>query len=169
MKLTDQERATIQQAADAAHRVLCAGGDYGDELSDTGLRDALKASRDALRELLAAPVAADAVSLTDDARSCALQDMAFSHGLQSGWQFGVLDDRAGYEKCLASYAGYVKVLRETRPEEQPDERAATWQDAFNERHRFDVYPDDFMTGLRNEFCAGWQARATAPQAYTRGE
>jgi len=34
---------------------------------------------------------------------------------------------------------------------------ATWQDAFDEHHQFDVYPDHFMTGLRNEFCAGWHA------------
>ena len=33
----------------------------------------------------------------------------------------------------------------------------TWQDAFDEHHQFDVYPDHFMTGLRNEFCAGWHA------------
>ena len=26
-----------------------------------------------------------------------------------------------------------------------------------ERHEFDVYPDHFVTGLRNEFCAGWHA------------
>lgn len=32
-----------------------------------------------------------------------------------------------------------------------------WQDAFNERHEFDDYPEHFMTGLRNEFCAGWHA------------
>lgn len=35
--------------------------------------------------------------------------------------------------------------------------STTWQDAFNEYHQFDVYPDHFMTGLRNEFCAGWHA------------
>lgn len=43
----------------------------------------------------------------------------------------------------------------------------TWQDAFNERHEFDlgVYPDHFMSGLRNEFCAGWHAalKAKEPQ------
>lgn len=37
------------------------------------------------------------------------------------------------------------------------EPKATWQDAFAEHHQFDVYPDHFMTGLRNEFCAGWHA------------
>ncbi|MFM0141799.1 hypothetical protein [Paraburkholderia sp. RL18-085-BIA-A] len=44
--------------------------------------------------------------------------------------------------------------------------AVAWQDAFNERHEFDVYPDHFMTGLRNEFAAGWYAalKSTAPQA-----
>lgn len=50
------------------------------------------------------------------------------------------------------------------------EKERTWQDAFDERHQFDVYPDHFMTGLRNEFCAGWHtalksnARAIVPQA-----
>ncbi|WP_296652775.1 hypothetical protein [Paraburkholderia sp.] len=62
MKLTDEQRGTIQQAADTAHRVLCAGGDDGDELSDAGLRRDLKAARDALRALLAAPVAPAAVA-----------------------------------------------------------------------------------------------------------
>lgn len=33
----------------------------------------------------------------------------------------------------------------------------TWRSAFDERHEFDVYPDHFMAGLRNEFCAGWHA------------
>lgn len=32
-----------------------------------------------------------------------------------------------------------------------------WRVAFDERHEFDVYPDHFMSGMRNEFCAGWQA------------
>jgi hypothetical protein len=32
-----------------------------------------------------------------------------------------------------------------------------WRAAFDERHEFDVYPDHFMTGMRNEFCAGWHA------------
>jgi len=36
-----------------------------------------------------------------------------------------------------------------------------WRDAFDERHQFDVYPDHFMTGLRNEFCAGWHAAISA--------
>jgi hypothetical protein len=41
-----------------------------------------------------------------------------------------------------------------------------WKDAFNERHEFDVYPEHFMSGLRNEFAAGWHAalKSTAPQA-----
>lgn len=50
--LTDEQRSVIQHAADMAHRVLCAGGDYGDELSDPGLRSDLKAARDQLRALL---------------------------------------------------------------------------------------------------------------------
>lgn len=39
-----------------------------------------------------------------------------------------------------------------------------WQSAFDERHEFDVYPEHFMTGLRNEFAAGWYAalKATMP-------
>lgn len=32
-----------------------------------------------------------------------------------------------------------------------------WRAAFDERHEFDVYPDNFMSGLRNEFAAGWHA------------
>lgn len=63
------------------------------------------------------------------------------------------------ENAIAIQRGELKM-----PAAQPDERAATWQDAFSERHQFDVYPDDFMTGLRNEFCAGWQARAASPQS-----
>jgi hypothetical protein len=53
--LTDLQRASIQAAADTAHRILCAGGDYGDELSDAGLRRELKESRDLLRSLLTPP------------------------------------------------------------------------------------------------------------------
>ena len=52
--LTDEQREAIRVAADTAHRVLCAGGDYGDELSDAGLRRDLKAARDQLRVLLGA-------------------------------------------------------------------------------------------------------------------
>ncbi|RAR51651.1 nucleoid-associated protein YgaU [Paraburkholderia unamae] len=75
-------------------------------------------------------VAAEAVALAvyEDRRSCALQDLQFARGLQSGWQFGILEDRAGYEKCLASRAGYVKVLRETRTAPQPHERVACSHD-----------------------------------------
>jgi hypothetical protein len=51
--LSGEEIDAIQQAADTAHRVLCAGGDYGDELSDAGLRRELTTSRDALRAVLA--------------------------------------------------------------------------------------------------------------------
>ncbi|MBB5414046.1 hypothetical protein [Paraburkholderia atlantica] len=58
--MTDEQRQIIQTAADTAHRVLCAGGDYGDELSDAGLRSELKVSRDALRALLATAPLADA-------------------------------------------------------------------------------------------------------------
>lgn len=59
--LTDELRTAIQAAADTAHRVLCAGGDYGDELSDAGLRRELKESRDMLRTMLAAALVAPAV------------------------------------------------------------------------------------------------------------
>jgi hypothetical protein len=46
-----------------------------------------------------------------------------------------------------------------------------WRTAFDERHQFDVYPDHFMSGLRNEFCAGWHAAlksqtACQPKALT---
>lgn len=37
------------------------------------------------------------------------------------------------------------------------EKDEAWRSAFDERHQFDVYPDHFMTGLRNEFAAGWHA------------
>jgi hypothetical protein len=36
-----------------------------------------------------------------------------------------------------------------------------WKESFAERHEFDVYPDHFMTGLRNEFAAGWHAAIKA--------
>lgn len=36
-----------------------------------------------------------------------------------------------------------------------------WKAPFDERHEFDVYPDHFMTGLRNEFAAGWHAAIKA--------
>ncbi|MBB3004433.1 Lar family restriction alleviation protein [Paraburkholderia tropica] len=55
--LTDVQRAAIQAAVDTASRVLRAGGDGGDELSDAGLRRELKESRDMLRDMLADPVA----------------------------------------------------------------------------------------------------------------
>jgi hypothetical protein len=32
-----------------------------------------------------------------------------------------------------------------------------WRTAFDDRHEFDVYPEHFMSGLRNEFAAGWHA------------
>jgi hypothetical protein len=32
-----------------------------------------------------------------------------------------------------------------------------WRAAFDERHEFDVYPEHFMSGMRNEFAAGWHA------------
>ncbi|MGO4151375.1 hypothetical protein [Cupriavidus sp. YAF13] len=44
----------LTDAAEAMHAVLIAGGDYGDELADMGLRERLKKSRDAIRALLAA-------------------------------------------------------------------------------------------------------------------
>ncbi|ARK91105.1 hypothetical protein [Burkholderia pseudomallei] len=50
----------------------------------------------------------------DDERADALQDMAFAHGLQLGWQFGSNDARADYEAALKARDGYVKVLRDTR-------------------------------------------------------
>jgi hypothetical protein len=50
--LTDQQRTTIQQAADTAHRILCAGGDCGDKLSDFAWRRDQNAWRDALHAVL---------------------------------------------------------------------------------------------------------------------
>lgn len=46
-----------------------------------------------------------------------------------------------------------------------------WRAAFDDRHEFDVYPEHFMSGLRNEFCAGWHAAlksqaASQPKALT---
>lgn len=46
-----------------------------------------------------------------------------------------------------------------------------WRAAFDDRHEFDVYPEHFMSGLRNEFCAGWHAalksqNASEPKALT---
>ncbi|WP_296652777.1 hypothetical protein [Paraburkholderia sp.] len=80
--LTNEQRTTIQTAADTAHRVLCAGGDYGDELSDAGLRRDLKAARDALRALAAAP-AQQAVTLPDAAREQAFEDFTAGYDLES--------------------------------------------------------------------------------------
>lgn len=81
-------------------------------------------------------------------------------------------ERAGAVPVAADAADHV--AHDRKLVQQPDERVATWQDAFNERHEFDVYDEHFMTGLRNEFCAGWhaalkQARATASQATVRGD
>jgi hypothetical protein len=45
-------------------------------------------------------------------------------------------------------------------------KPSTWRIAFDERHEFDVYPDDFMSGMRNEFCAGWYAALKANAAST---
>lgn len=36
-----------------------------------------------------------------------------------------------------------------------------WKAPFEERHQFDVYPEHFMTGMKNEFCAGWHAALKA--------
>ncbi|WP_250518632.1 hypothetical protein [Caballeronia sp. ATUFL_M1_KS5A] len=36
-----------------------------------------------------------------------------------------------------------------------------WKPAFDERHEFDVYPEHFMSGMRNEFAAGWHAALKA--------
>lgn len=63
--LTDEQRAAIQKASDIAHRVLIAGGDYGDELSDAGLRKELTESRDTLRALLTSPRAAGLPNLIE--------------------------------------------------------------------------------------------------------
>lgn len=42
-------------------------------------------------------------------------------------------------------------------ESQKQAERETWRIAFDARHEFDVYPEHFMTGLCNEFSAGWQA------------
>ncbi|WP_257811588.1 hypothetical protein [Burkholderia glumae] len=60
-------------------------------------------------------------------------------------------------KAIIKHA--ISLLRAAVSPATADERAAPgdWREAFNERHEFDIYPDDFMTGLRNEFAAGWYA------------
>jgi len=47
----------------------------------------------------------------------------------------------------------------TAPTTQIDGAKMTdeWRTAFDDRHEFDVYPEHFMSGLRNEFAAGWHA------------
>jgi hypothetical protein len=49
----DELVAALQGAEAAAHSVLIAGGDYGDELGDRGLRDMLSKSNDAIRAAIA--------------------------------------------------------------------------------------------------------------------
>ena len=44
------------------------------------------------------------------------------------------------------------------------DKTEAWRAAFDERHQFDVYPDHFMTGMRNEFCAGWHAALKSQSA-----
>jgi hypothetical protein len=41
----------VKDAAAACHKVLCAGGDYGDDLSNLELRRDLKAARESLQAL----------------------------------------------------------------------------------------------------------------------
>lgn len=53
----------LREFADAAHLVLIAGGDYGDELSDRCLRDLLKEHRDKARALASCtPTATEAAA-----------------------------------------------------------------------------------------------------------
>lgn len=49
----DELLAALRTSESAAHAVLIAGGDYGDDLSDHGLRKALKDARDAARAAIA--------------------------------------------------------------------------------------------------------------------
>lgn len=49
-----------------------------------------------------------------DEREAALHDLAFLRGLQAGWSFGAMDDRTGYDACIASRAGCVRALKEAR-------------------------------------------------------
>ena len=120
-----------------------------------------------ITSLYAAPVAADAAAPSDE-RADALQDMAFVHGLQTGYQFGLLEDHARYEKCIASRDGYLKVLRETRAAAQPNDRAAlvqlfkeaiAWGSAYGAH-----VPTHQWDDMRDTCAANFSARATAPQA-----
>jgi hypothetical protein len=68
----------------------------------------------------------------------------------------------GSEKCFkCGHAAHADSCVNVAPVPQ-DSKA--WRAAFNERHEFDVYPDHFMTGLRNEFAAGWQAALASNKA-----
>ncbi|MRR49409.1 MAG: hypothetical protein EG825_00615 [Rhodocyclaceae bacterium] len=49
----DKLLAALRDAEQTAHSVLIAGGDYGDELSDYGLRNRLKGVRDSARSIIA--------------------------------------------------------------------------------------------------------------------
>lgn len=79
---------------------------------------ACEAVREALQEGRATAPQAEAAQSDD--RIDALQDMAFAHGLQLGWNFGLNGARADYEQALKARDGYVKVLRETRAAPSPD-------------------------------------------------
>jgi hypothetical protein len=68
----------------------------------------------------------------------------------------------GGEKCFkCGHAAHADSCVNVAPVPQDGE---AWRAAFNERHEFDVYPDHFMTGLRNEFAAGWQAALASKAA-----
>ena len=145
--LTDELRAAIQAAADTAHRVLCAGGDYGDELSDAGLRRELKESRDMLRAILAAPVATAAA---------APKQVGRDYLTLTGAQLLEALDFIAPDRATASQS--VK----------GDERTAF--DAME--HQVLLGYDelgDAVFGTDPVALAEWQARATAPQATVKGD
>ncbi|QGZ66321.1 Lar family restriction alleviation protein [Paraburkholderia acidisoli] len=83
---------------------------------------------DRAQQIINALKAAPAPAAQPDERADALQDMAFVNGVQAGYKFGLVEDHAAYEKCIAARDGYLKVLRET---------SATIQhsDAQSERQR----------------------------------
>lgn len=70
---------------------------------------------------------------------------------------------AGFES-LTEAISVAKKARAATPSFPRD----AWKEPFAERHEFDTYPDHFMTGLRNEFAAGWHAaiKASAPREGT---
>ena len=124
----------------------------------TGVDDSWAGWQAAWKARATAPQA----TVKGDERADALQDMAFVHGLQAGYQFGLLEDHARYEKCIASSDGYLKVLRETRSAAQPTYReAGVWAP---DGSKFMTYRPENLNGRAMYVLDGHSARAAAPQA-----